>query len=182
MFSESVRGWTHVVLPGTSYLERDGTMVNLEGREQRLRKASEPPGRADLDWIAELAARFGVTLEPLSSQVTSVTRSRDAGGAAEPLKPPVAPKLRLTRYRALFSGSAVERVPQLQFQRPEAVIELSPEDAKKRSIGAGDTVTVLANGTSVELRARINRRLVAGAARAAEEHVRDLPDLVEVRP
>ena len=100
----------------------------------------------------------------------------------EPLKPPVAPKLRLTRYRALFSGSAVERVPQLQFQRPEAVIELSPEDAQKRSISAGETVTVLANGTSVELRALINRRLVAGAARAAEEHVRDLPDLVEVRP
>ena len=43
-------------------------------------------------------------------------------------------------------------------------------------------MTVLANGTSVVLRARINRRLVAGAARAAEEHVRDLPDLVEVRP
>ena len=63
MFSESVRGWTHVVLPGTSYLERDGTMINLEGREQRLRKATEPPSRADLDWIAELAARFGVTIE-----------------------------------------------------------------------------------------------------------------------
>ncbi len=162
MFSESVRGWTHVVLPGTSYLERDGTMVNLEGREQRLRKASEPPGRADLDWIAELAARFGVTLEPFEPGDKSSQGAEAAVVTAEALKPPVAPKLRLTRYRALFSGSAVERVPQLQFQRPEAVIELSPEDAQKRSIGAGDTVTVLANGTSVELRARINRRLVAG--------------------
>jgi NADH-quinone oxidoreductase subunit G len=181
MFSESVRGWTHVVLPGTSYLERDGTMVNLDGREQRLRKATEPPSRGDLDWIAELAARFGVTIEPFSPSDT-LLQGAQAVPAVEPQKPPVAPKLRLTRYRALFSGSAVERVPQLQFQRPEAVIELSPEDAKKRSIGAGETVTVLANGTSVELRARINRRLVAGAARAAEEHVRNLPDLVEVRP
>jgi hypothetical protein len=43
-------------------------------------------------------------------------------------------------------------------------------------------VTVLANSTSVELRALINKRLVAGAARAADEHVRDLPDLIEVRP
>ena len=137
MFSESVRGWTHVVLPGTSYLERDGTMVNLEGREQRLRKATEPPGRADLDWIAELAARFGVTIE-LPDELTRRRRhGRRADAAVEPLKPPVAPKLRLTRYRALFSGSAVERVPQLQFQRPEAVIELSPEDAKKRSIERG---------------------------------------------
>ncbi|MGH3018145.1 MAG: molybdopterin-dependent oxidoreductase, partial [Gaiellaceae bacterium] len=182
MFSESVRGWTHVVLPGTSYLERHGTMVNLEGRVQRLRQATEPPGRADLDWIAELAARFGVTIELPGALPASAGTDGASQAAAEPLKPPVAPKLRLTRYRALFSGSAVERVPQLQFQRPEAVIELSPEDAKKRSIAAGETVTVLANGTSVELRARINRRLVTGAARAAEEHVRDLPDLVEIRP
>jgi NADH-quinone oxidoreductase subunit G len=179
MFSEAVRGWTHVLLPGTSYLERDGTMINLEGREQRLRKATEPPSRGELDWIAELAARFGVALEPFTPR-----ESHEAAPpvAAKPLAPPVAPKLRLARYRALFSGGAVERVPQLQFQRPEAVIELSAEDASKRSIAAGDTVTVLANGTSVELRARINKRLVAGAARAAEEHVRDLPDLVEVRP
>jgi anaerobic selenocysteine-containing dehydrogenase len=94
----------------------------------------------------------------------------------------VAPKLRLARYQALFSGSAVERVPQLAFQRPEPVIELAPEDAARRSITTGDTVNVLANGTSIELRARVNSRLVAGAVRAAEEHVRGLPDLVEVRP
>ena len=81
MFSESVRGWTHVVLPGTSYLERDGTMVNLEGREQRLRKATEPPGRADLDWIAELAARFGVTLEPFSPSDKLSQGARDGHDA-----------------------------------------------------------------------------------------------------
>jgi NADH-quinone oxidoreductase subunit G len=181
MFSEPVRGWTHVVLPGTSYLERDGTMVNLEGRAQRVRLADEPPSRPELDWITELAARFGVTIEPFSPS-DEPPRVLETAAKVEPLKPPVAPKLRLTRYRALFSGSAVERVPQLQFQRAEPVIELSPEDAKKRSIAAGELVTVLANGTSVELRARINRRLVAGAARAAEEHVSELPDLVEVRP
>ncbi len=181
MFADAVRGWTHLVLPGASYLERDGTMVNLEGRAQRVRLAKDPPSRPELEWIAELAARFGVTIEPFSPS-DKLSQGAERAAAVEPQKPPVAPKLRLTRYRALFSGSAVERVPQLQFQRPEAVIELSPEDAQKRSIEAGETVTVLANGTSVELRARINRRLVAGAARAAEEHVRDLPDLVEVRP
>ena len=182
MFADAVRGWTQVVLPGASYLERDGTMINLEGRAQRVRRTEDPPSRPELDWLAELAARFDVTLEPLHELPASAGGEPSAAKTAEALEPPVAPKLRLTRYRALFSGGAVERVPQLQFQRPEAVIELSPEDAQKRSIEAGETVTVLANGTSVELRARINRRLVAGAARAAEEHVRGLPDLVEVRP
>jgi predicted molibdopterin-dependent oxidoreductase YjgC len=182
MVADAVRGWTHVVLPGASYLERDGTMINLEGREQRVRRTKEPPSRHELDWIGELAARFDVTLEPLHGLPTTSGGEPPAPSSAKPLEPPVAPKLRLIRYRALFSGSTVERVPQLQFQRPEATIELSPEDAQRRSIEAGETVTVLANGTAVELRARVNRRLVAGAARAAEEHVRGLPDLVEVRP
>ena len=181
MFGDAVRGWTHLVLPGTSYLERDGTMVNLEGREQRLHKATDPPSREELEWIAELAARFHVSIEPFSPS-DKLLQGVGKAPKVEPLKPPVAPKLRLSRYRALFSGSVVERVPQLEFQRPEAVIELSPEDAQRRSIAAGDTVTVLANGTSVELRALINKRLVTGAARAADEHVRDLPDLIEVRP
>jgi len=183
MFGDAVRGWTHLVLPGTSYLERDGTMVNLEGRAQRLHKATEPPSPGELEWIPSLAARFHVAIElPRDVPQPTASEADSPAGKAEAQKPPVAPKLRLARYRALFSGSAVERVPQLQFQRPEAVIELSPEDAQRRSIAAGDTVTVLANGTSIELRARINKRLVAGAARAAEEHVRELPDLIEVRP
>ena len=37
--------------------------------------------------------------------------------------------LALVRYRSLFSGPAVERVRQLQFQRPLAEVELSYEDA-----------------------------------------------------
>ena len=44
----------------------------------------------------------------------------------------------------------------------------------------GDLVRVSSNGTSLALRARVNRQLVAGAVRAAEEHVRDLDGAVEV--
>ena len=36
------------------------------------------------------------------------------------------------------------------------------------------------NGTSVELRARVNRRLVGGVARVADEHAGDLHPTVEV--
>ena len=43
MFADPVRGSADLVLPGTSYLERDGTFVNLEGRPQRLRRSVIPP-------------------------------------------------------------------------------------------------------------------------------------------
>jgi NADH-quinone oxidoreductase subunit G len=88
--------------------------------------------------------------------------------------------LRLHRYRSLFSGPAVERVPELSFQRPAAEVELAAADAERRSIATGDSVLVRSNGTSVELRARVNRRLVEGVARIADEHAADLHAAVEV--
>jgi NADH-quinone oxidoreductase subunit G len=88
--------------------------------------------------------------------------------------------LRLHRYRALVSGPAVERVRELQFLRPEPEVELSAADAERRRIASGDTVAVRSNGTSVELRARVDRRLVEGVARVAEEHAGDLHADVEV--
>ncbi|MBM3677696.1 MAG: hypothetical protein FJW96_07415, partial [Actinobacteria bacterium] len=74
----------------------------------------------------------------------------------------------------------VERVPELAFQRPDAEVELAAADAERRGIAPGDTVDVRSNGTSVTLRARVNRRLVDGVARIADEHAGELHPLVEV--
>lgn len=39
-----------VVLPGSGFAEKRGTMINLKGRLQRLNKAVNPPGQARDDW------------------------------------------------------------------------------------------------------------------------------------
>ena len=51
----------HVVLPGASFAEKDGTFTGTDRRVQRIRKAIEPPGEARADWeiICELARRMG---------------------------------------------------------------------------------------------------------------------------
>src|SRR5205823_663873 len=67
MFESSFRGLCDLVLPGTSYLERDGTTVNLEGRLQRQRRASIAPCPDVLAWLSRLAERFGVELSPYPS-------------------------------------------------------------------------------------------------------------------
>jgi anaerobic selenocysteine-containing dehydrogenase len=89
-------------------------------------------------------------------------------------------ELKLHRYRPLVSGPAVERVPELRFLRPERVVEIAPEDAERRGISSGDDVVVRSNGTSVELRALVNRKLVRGVARVADDHAGDLHATVEV--
>jgi anaerobic selenocysteine-containing dehydrogenase len=75
---------------------------------------------------------------------------------------------------------AVERVPQLEFQRPAPEVELAEADAKARGIATGDAVAVRSNGTTRELRALVNRRLRRGVVRIADEHAGDLADRVDI--
>ncbi|HTR32766.1 MAG TPA: 2Fe-2S iron-sulfur cluster-binding protein, partial [Gaiellaceae bacterium] len=192
MFQDSFRGIADLVLPGTSYLERDGTTINLEGRLQRQRRAVMAPVPDTLAWIAKLAGRFDVSLSPHASVVFDELSEKCFGGIAfadvgeqAELAPATTPRgdlsgdlevhvreplLRLVAYRPLFSGAAVERTPELEFQRPAAEVQLSPADAKERGIRNGQAVTVSSNGTSVELRARIARDLADGVVRVAAEH------------
>jgi len=177
-----------LALPGTSYLERDGTVVNLEGRVQRQRKAVEPPGWTELEFLSRLAERFELAipawpvnppderahLEPPAER-RRVTAPRPSAAAADKTG------LRLVRYRPCFSGAAVERVDALQFQRPGPEAELAWDDAERLGITTGDALAVRMNGTSRELRARVNRRLRAGHVRIPAEHVEGLEDRVEVR-
>jgi len=50
----------HVVLPGASFAEKDGTFTGTDRRIQRVRKAVEPLGDAKADWeiVCELARRM----------------------------------------------------------------------------------------------------------------------------
>ncbi len=203
MFQGLAVGWADLVLPGTSYLERDGTYVNLEGRLQRLRRAAIPPAPDELAWISKLAERFDVELPPYASAVFAElseliydglpfgevgeqaelrTRS-EAPPAGLPDEVPQAGRkgeLRLIRYRALFSGPAVERVPELQFQRPPPEVELSPPDAEARKLLNGEPVSVSHVAVARELRARINPSLRPGIARIASEHAGELGGFVKV--
>ena len=209
MFHELAAGWADLLLPATDALERDGTTMNLEGRVQRLRRAVLPPCPDELAWISKLAARFDVDIAPHATGVFAelqdtlfrglslddiglrarvpIRHSYEAPAAATTPTPAPLPassddvsELRLHRYRPLFSGPAVERVVELGFQRPPQEVELSAADAERRGITTGDAVSIRSNGTSVELRARVNRALLAGVARVAEEHAGDLHQSVEV--
>jgi NADH-quinone oxidoreductase subunit G len=201
MFHGLAAGWADLLLPGTSYLERDGTYINLEGRIQRLRRAVIPPVPDELAWLSKLGERFGVEISPYPPAVFAEVSAIAFGGipfgevgerAALPAAIPEAQTLpapagepegeglRLVRYRALFSGPAVERTPELQFQRPLAEVELGAGDAQSRGIANGDEITVSSNGTSVRLRARVSEELRSGVVRIAEEHAGELQPRVEV--
>ncbi|HVM56088.1 MAG TPA: molybdopterin-dependent oxidoreductase, partial [Gaiellaceae bacterium] len=199
MFQGLVAGWADVIIPSASTLERDGTYVNLEGRLQRLRRAAAPPGPDKLSLVSQLAARFGVELAPHASGVFAEVSDCCFGGlgfgeigeqaplggyegAPAHVEPPALPEpreapdggLHLVCYRPLFSGPAVERVEELQFQRPGAEVALARADARARGISTGDVVAVSQDGDTVELRARLSSDVREGVALVARDHSQGL--------
>ena len=189
MFQSDVTAWSHVVLPGTSYLEREGTIVNLEGRPQRLRRAVVPEGPDELEWLAQLAERFGVAVEPWAAPTAAehaelppgrrvrldaarpAGRDREAGGAGPRARPLHARSSAAPRWSASRSSSSSARATE---------VELAYDDAATREIAAGETVRVSSNGTTKELRARLSRKLRTGVVRIAAEHAEGLADRVQV--
>jgi predicted molibdopterin-dependent oxidoreductase YjgC len=74
--------FAHVVLPGTSFAEKDGTFTNTERRVQLVRKAIEPVGESKSDWeiIQEVSTRFGYPMsygsaEEIMQEIASLTPS-----------------------------------------------------------------------------------------------------------
>ncbi len=68
-----------VVLPGTSFAEKDGTFTNTERRVQRVRKAIEPIGSSRADWwitcqIAQKMKAKGFNLEHPSQIMDEIAK------------------------------------------------------------------------------------------------------------
>ena len=189
MFTGDHTLWAHVVAPGTSYLERDGTVVNLEGRAQRQRRVVDPPHLDELEFLARVGAELGLPIAPWAAEASVSDRAELTARASLDAPPEFAsvpsrngagPGLELLVYRPLFSGPGVERIEPLAFQRPAPEIELAHADAQARGIATGDAVTLGANGSSRALRASVSRKLRPGVARIAAEHARGLGSHVEV--
>jgi len=71
-----------VVLPGTSFAEKEGTFTNTERRVSRVRQAVQPVGeaRGDLEILNDLASRLGLswtadTAEAVMAEIAALTPS-----------------------------------------------------------------------------------------------------------
>jgi formate dehydrogenase major subunit len=62
IFLTETAEFADVILPASSYLEKDGTYTNTDRRVQLGRKVLDPPGQARLDWqvVQDIANRIGL--------------------------------------------------------------------------------------------------------------------------
>jgi len=82
IFMTETAKFADVILPGTSFAEKDGTFTNTERRVSRVRKAVEPVGdaRSDLEILNDLASRMGLswtadTPEAVMAEIAALTPS-----------------------------------------------------------------------------------------------------------
>jgi formate dehydrogenase major subunit len=62
IFLTETAEFADVILPASSYLEKDGTYTNTDRRVQLGRKVLDPPGQARVDWevVQDIATRIGL--------------------------------------------------------------------------------------------------------------------------
>jgi formate dehydrogenase major subunit len=62
IFLTETAEFADVILPASSYLEKDGTYTNTDRRVQLGRKVLDPPGQARVDWevVQDIARRMGL--------------------------------------------------------------------------------------------------------------------------
>jgi formate dehydrogenase major subunit len=62
IFLTETAEFADVILPASSYLEKEGTYTNTDRRVQRGRKVLDPPGQARVDWevVQDIALRIGL--------------------------------------------------------------------------------------------------------------------------
>ncbi len=134
----------HVVLPGVSFAEKDGTFSNTERRVLRVRKAVEPIGDARPDWqiIADVSTRFGLPMnygspEEIFNEIRTVAPSYrgityeriEGAGIAWPCPDtehpgtPILHQGRFTRGKGLFH--AIEYRPPVELVDEEFPTQLT---------------------------------------------------------
>jgi formate dehydrogenase major subunit len=69
IFLTETAEFADVILPASSYMEKDGTYTNTDRRVQRGRKVLDPPGQARVDWeiIQDISNRVGLPMNYTSA-------------------------------------------------------------------------------------------------------------------
>lgn len=181
LFMNETANYAHVVLPAASVAEKEGTLINTEGKVQRIERALDPSGNSRPDWeilcsLAEKMGRKGFAFgnaDDILSEVASVIQQfPEKIGTFKlfPLQytPPAETTdtdypLVLTAERDFYSGSVLsERTAGLKALRQESHIRINPKDADDYEITEGETIRVISRHGSIETGVRLTRTTPVG--------------------
>ncbi len=169
-----------VVLPGVSFAEKDGRLINFAGTVQTTRAALKPLGSSKPDWqiLAALAARMGAewsyrSLGDLVKEIgpfdefvgrsflTDTTQSAsgtdaDTHTSARPTNVDY-PFTLFTGALLYDGGVTVSRNERLAKVRKPSFVEINRDDARTLGIASGSIVEVLSPDGMLALSAKVTK-------------------------
>jgi NADH-quinone oxidoreductase subunit G len=169
----------HVVLPASSWAEKDGTFTNAEGVTQKLRKVVETTGQSMPDWqiMRNLSLSMGFdisvrNLAEVSSEIKDMVRDEELPSDKRVLHAvsyspgeeadAEYPFSLVTRDVLQHSGTMSTRSKALDLVVSEAFLEIGEEDAKKFGIADNSHVKVTSRRGTVYLKAKVSEEIPAG--------------------
>ncbi|TAL23363.1 MAG: NADH dehydrogenase (quinone) subunit G [Nitrospirae bacterium] len=168
----------HVVLPASSWAEKDGTFINAEGVTQNLKKIVDAPGQSLPDWqiLRNLSLSMGReiavrNLEDISEEIRNTIREELASDkrvfspvsyAATEEPDTEYPLALVTRDVLQHSGTMSTRSKALDLVVSEAFLEINDEDAQKFAIPDSSHVKVTSRRGTVYLKAKVSDAVPAG--------------------
>ncbi len=169
----------NVVLPATSWGEKDGTFTNAEGISQTVYKLTDPTGQAIPDWMImkNLALSMGRELK-----VRSLSSVQEEIKNNPPVQPPASgnkafnpveygpveeadsdfPFKLVIRDVLQHSGSMSTSSESLDLVVSEALLEINEKDAKKYGIMDNSHVKIASKQGSVFLKAILSEEVPEG--------------------
>lgn len=162
-----------IVLPVLSYIEKGGTFLNIEGRNQPLLPGKEIPENilSDGEIFERIAQKLRFSLTMASNFTEALTLSRylperfpsQNNVIEKTVKPADEGKLKASFAHALFDqGVRMNHDSHLSKLVKNPRIRLHPIDAFKLNIANGNKISVAANSNSITGIAKLDDRVAPG--------------------
>jgi predicted molibdopterin-dependent oxidoreductase YjgC len=172
--------FAHVVLPASSWAEKEGTFINAEGVTQKLQRIVAPTGQSMPDWqiLRNLSLSMGKeivfrTIDDVSAEIRN-TIQEPAAVSDRRVFQPVSytpgeetdaeyPLQLVTRDVLQHSGTMSTRSKALDLVVSEAFLEINEEEALKYGVTDNSHVKVSSRRGAVYLKAKITDAVPSGA-------------------
>ncbi|GBE01953.1 putative formate dehydrogenase [bacterium BMS3Bbin06] len=172
-----IAGYAHVVLPATSWAEKEGTFINSQGLPQPLPKVVAPAGDSTHDWkiIRNIARAIRhdlgtIELSTLKNEIGQMPT--EAGNRKWRFVPSEwelkeapdeeYPILMVTGNIMQHSGSLSVMSKSLSHVLSDAFVQISPEDAGRFGVDDGEFMKITSKKGSVLIKARISDEIPEG--------------------
>ncbi|HDZ61731.1 MAG TPA: 2Fe-2S iron-sulfur cluster binding domain-containing protein [Nitrospirae bacterium] len=169
----------NVVLPASSWTEKDGTVTNTEGKTQNVYKLANPTGQSVPDWmiLRNLALIMGSdvgvrNLQAVKQEISSSPPAQAEGSGSRAFNPveyktgeipdSEYPFKLVIRDALQHSGVTTTSSKSLDLVVSDALLEINEEDAKKHGIHDNNHVRVTSRRGSVYLKAKFSEEVPEG--------------------